>query len=104
MFGHAPVAQVGADLTRIAEATLEGALRSLDPQVPFAVVAFGRLGGAELGYASDLDLAFVHDGDRRRTRPSGWRAACSASSAGTRPPSASGPSTPTSGRRAAAAR
>ena len=63
MFGQAPVAQVGADLTRLAEATLDGALRSLDPQVPFAVVAFGRLGGAELGYASDLDLAFVHDGD-----------------------------------------
>lgn len=63
VFGHAPIAQVGGDLTRIAQATLEGALRSLDPQVPFAVVAFGRLGGAELGYASDLDLAFVHDGD-----------------------------------------
>ena len=55
----------GADLTRLAEATLEGALESLDPQVPFAVVAFGRLGGGELGYASDLDLAFVHDGARR---------------------------------------
>ena len=27
-----------------------------------AVVAFGRLGGAELGYASDLDVAFVHEG------------------------------------------
>ncbi len=62
VFGHAGVAQVGADLTRIAEATLEGALRSLDPQVPFAVVAFGRFGGAEVGYASDLDLAFVHEG------------------------------------------
>jgi [glutamine synthetase] adenylyltransferase / [glutamine synthetase]-adenylyl-L-tyrosine phosphorylase len=30
--------------------------------VPLAVVAFGRMGGAELGYASDLDGAFVHDG------------------------------------------
>ena len=27
-----------------------------------AIVAFGRLGGGELGYASDLDVAFVHDG------------------------------------------
>lgn len=62
VFGHASVAQVGADLTRLAEATLEGALRSLDPQVPFAVVALGRLGGSELGYASDLDLVFVHEG------------------------------------------
>jgi glutamate-ammonia-ligase adenylyltransferase len=30
--------------------------------VPFAVVAFGRMGGAELAYASDLDVAFVHEG------------------------------------------
>jgi glutamate-ammonia-ligase adenylyltransferase len=56
------VAQVGDDLARLAEATIEAALRALDPKVPFAVVAFGRLGGSELGYASDLDLAFVHEG------------------------------------------
>ena len=62
MFGHAPVDVVGADLSALAEASLEAALAELDPQVPIAVVAFGRLGGAELGYASDLDVAFVHDG------------------------------------------
>ena len=54
--------QVGADLTRLAEATLEGALHAVDPQLRVAIVAFGRLGGGELGYASDLDIAFVHDG------------------------------------------
>ncbi len=27
----------------------------------FAVVGYGRLGGKELGYASDLDLVFLHD-------------------------------------------
>ena len=27
----------------------------------FAVVAYGKLGGKELGYASDLDLIFIHD-------------------------------------------
>ncbi|MFM1928610.1 MAG: Glutamate-ammonia-ligase adenylyltransferase, partial [Pseudomonadota bacterium] len=27
----------------------------------FAVIAYGKLGGKELGYASDLDLIFVHD-------------------------------------------
>ena len=37
-------------------------MTALAPEVPFAIVAFGRLGGAELGYASDLDLAFVHRG------------------------------------------
>jgi len=62
IFGQATVEEVGSDLSRLAEADLEVALRSLDPQVPFSVVAFGRFGGAELGYASDLDLAFVHEG------------------------------------------
>jgi glutamate-ammonia-ligase adenylyltransferase len=62
LFGHAGVDVVGRDLSALAEASLEAALVELDPQVPIAVVAFGRLGGAELGYASDLDVAFVHDG------------------------------------------
>lgn len=30
-----------------------------DPK--FAVIAYGKLGGKELGYASDLDLVFIHD-------------------------------------------
>ncbi len=30
---------------------------------PFAVIAYGKLGGIELGYGSDLDLVFVHDSD-----------------------------------------
>jgi glutamate-ammonia-ligase adenylyltransferase len=62
VFGHAGVDQVGRDLTRLAEATLECALDALDPKVRVAVIAFGRLGGGELGYASDLDVAFVHEG------------------------------------------
>ena len=62
VFGHAAVDQVGTDLTRLAEASLECALAALRPQVPMAVIAFGRLGGGEVGYASDLDVAFVHDG------------------------------------------
>jgi len=35
----------------------------LDPQhqPPFAVIAYGKLGGKELGYASDLDLVFLYD-------------------------------------------
>ena len=27
----------------------------------FAIIAYGKLGGLELGYASDLDLVFIHD-------------------------------------------
>jgi glutamate-ammonia-ligase adenylyltransferase len=35
----------------------------------FAIIAYGKLGGLELGYGSDLDLVFVHDssGDRQET-------------------------------------
>lgn len=29
----------------------------------FAIIAYGKLGGIELGYASDLDLVFVHTAD-----------------------------------------
>ena len=101
------VEQVGAPTSpRSPRPSLEGALRSLDPQVPFAVVAFGRFGGAELGYASDLDLAFVHDGAaaRRRRGRAGGRRACCGSWAVRPRPSGSGPWTPTSGRRVAAVR
>lgn len=31
----------------------------------FAIVAYGKLGGIELGYGSDLDLVFLHDADIR---------------------------------------
>ena len=33
----------------------------------FAVIAYGKLGGIELGYASDLDLVFLHAGIRGQT-------------------------------------
>ena len=59
------------------------------------VVGMGRLGGAELGYASDADVMFVHEPDRRgrrarrrsraRTRSSRSCAGCSAA-AGPDPP------------------
>lgn len=34
----------------------------------FAVVAYGKLGGIELGYASDLDLVFLHKGIQGQTQ------------------------------------
>jgi glutamate-ammonia-ligase adenylyltransferase len=34
----------------------------------FAVIAYGKLGGLELGYGSDLDLVFLHSGSRAKTR------------------------------------
>ncbi|MES1981924.1 MAG: bifunctional [glutamate--ammonia ligase]-adenylyl-L-tyrosine phosphorylase/[glutamate--ammonia-ligase] adenylyltransferase [Pseudomonadota bacterium] len=33
------------------------------PQPAFAIIAYGKLGGRELGYASDLDLIFLYDDD-----------------------------------------
>ena len=33
----------------------------------FAVIAYGKLGGIELGYGSDLDLVFLHAGDPGET-------------------------------------
>nr|ART36549.1 C249 [uncultured bacterium] len=33
-----------------------------DREAPLLVIGYGRLGGAELGYESDLDLVFLHDG------------------------------------------
>ena len=74
-----PIAEVSNHLTWIAEVLLERALamawqelvaRHGRPRTPqgsgsrvagFAVIAYGKLGGRELGYSSDLDLVFVHD-------------------------------------------
>jgi glutamate-ammonia-ligase adenylyltransferase len=49
-------------LTWLAQACLEAALGAVGPPLAFAVIAMGRFGGAELSYASDLDLLFVYDG------------------------------------------
>ena len=34
----------------------------------FAVIAYGKLGGLELGYGSDLDLVFLHAGTQEKTQ------------------------------------
>ena len=67
--GHITVEQVADDLSALADATLCCALRwawkhlksahRSDPQL--AVIAYGKLGGKELGYGSDLDVVFVYD-------------------------------------------
>jgi glutamate-ammonia-ligase adenylyltransferase len=67
VLGVSGVETVGSDLTALAEGTIEAALATLDPQVPFAVLALGRFGGAELSYASDLDVIFVHGGEPGRS-------------------------------------
>lgn len=50
---------------RILQVTLEAAWRATRrrhrDQPAFAVIGYGKLGGKELGYVSDLDLIFIHD-------------------------------------------
>ncbi|WP_222851203.1 bifunctional [glutamine synthetase] adenylyltransferase/[glutamine synthetase]-adenylyl-L-tyrosine phosphorylase [Phytoactinopolyspora mesophila] len=70
LVGLMPIRQVGESLTAIAEATLAGALSAAVKAVEaerrsplptrLAVIAMGRLGGREMGYASDADVLFVH--------------------------------------------
>ncbi len=62
VLGHVGIDEVGRELATLAEVVVATALRIVDPQVPLAVIGFGRLGGAELSYASDVDLVVVHDG------------------------------------------
>ncbi|HXP32453.1 MAG TPA: putative nucleotidyltransferase substrate binding domain-containing protein, partial [Acidimicrobiales bacterium] len=52
----------GHELTALCEALVEAALEAVDPGMPFSIVGMGRLGGAEMSYASDLDVLFVYDG------------------------------------------
>jgi len=74
-----PLVQVSDRLTWLAEAIVAQALefawaemRALYGQplradgqaAGFAVIAYGKLGGIELGYGSDLDLVFLHDCDQ----------------------------------------
>jgi len=62
LLGRAPVDDINAALSALAEATLHAALEALEPTLGFAVVALGRFGGRELSYASDLDILFVYEG------------------------------------------
>jgi glutamate-ammonia-ligase adenylyltransferase len=82
-----PLMVVSDHLTEIAETTLRKTLslvwrdlvaRYGEPRatvagqrstVPFAIAAYGKLGGIELGYGSDLDIVFVHGsaGDEQHT-------------------------------------
>ncbi len=72
-----PVMKVSDHLTWLAEAMIEAVVHqawnmmvqrygrpshlSSDSERGFAVVGYGKLGGWELGYSSDLDLVFLHD-------------------------------------------
>ncbi|HET7901283.1 MAG TPA: bifunctional [glutamine synthetase] adenylyltransferase/[glutamine synthetase]-adenylyl-L-tyrosine phosphorylase [Candidatus Nanopelagicales bacterium] len=71
LFGVAEVDDAGVALSDIAAAAITGALeiatRSVEAKrgaplpTRMLVVAMGRFGGGELGFASDADVMFVHD-------------------------------------------
>ena len=69
--GILSVEQVADDLSALAETTLSIALswcwqrlKNKHREVPqLAIIAYGKLGGKELGYGSDLDIVFVYDDD-----------------------------------------
>lgn len=89
--GSLPVMKVSDCLTETAEVVLEKALalawdnllaRHGRPTAGlngkryypgFSVVAYGKLGGIELGYSSDLDLVFIHDSQGENTQTEGPR-------------------------------
>lgn len=75
--GTLPVMKVSDHLTWLAEAIIDAVVQQAWAQMVarfgqpthlrdregrgFAVVGYGKLGGWELGYSSDLDLVFLHD-------------------------------------------
>ena len=80
--GSLPIANVSDKLTVLAEVVLEQVVHAAWHQISerfgvpnhltadnsgFAVVAYGKLGGYELGYGSDLDLVFLHNAPREAT-------------------------------------
>ncbi|HWH33019.1 MAG TPA: bifunctional [glutamine synthetase] adenylyltransferase/[glutamine synthetase]-adenylyl-L-tyrosine phosphorylase [Egibacteraceae bacterium] len=67
LMGLADSVEVVKELSGLAQACLEAGLcLALDghDEVRMAVIGMGKLGGAELGYASDLDVLLVFDGPR----------------------------------------
>ena len=87
--GVNPVTRVSDELTAIAEVVVRKVLaiawaemvrrygepccklKGKQRPVAFAVIAYGKLGGVELGYGSDLDLVFLHDSGGKAQTTSG---------------------------------
>jgi [glutamine synthetase] adenylyltransferase / [glutamine synthetase]-adenylyl-L-tyrosine phosphorylase len=69
MSGHLSILEVSDALSKAADLILEAALCCVnellkgDFSIPvgFGIIAYGKLGGKELGYGSDLDIVFIYD-------------------------------------------
>lgn len=74
--GRLHVEQVADELSELADAVIDRALawawedlpRRHREQPAFAVIAYGKLGGKELGYGADLDVVFLYDDDADEAR------------------------------------
>ena len=72
--GRLSVEQVADDLSSLAETVLSITARWCWERLKnkhrvdhrFAVIAYGKLGGKELGYGSDMDIVFVYDDEDER--------------------------------------
>jgi len=72
--GKLTVEEVADDLSALADVVLRVTARWCWPLVrsrhrdepQFAVIGYGKLGGKELGYGSDLDIVFVYEDDDER--------------------------------------
>ncbi|MBP8146631.1 MAG: bifunctional [glutamate--ammonia ligase]-adenylyl-L-tyrosine phosphorylase/[glutamate--ammonia-ligase] adenylyltransferase [Acidovorax sp.] len=72
--GRITVEQVADDLSALADSVLRittqwcwNRLKNRHREVPqFGIIGYGKLGGKELGYGSDLDIVFVFDDDDER--------------------------------------
>ena len=91
LLARLPVMRVSDRLTDVAELIIERVLalawQQLTPQlgtpmcsengtrrpVRFCVIGYGKLGGMELGYSSDLDLVFLHDSSGAQQETEGAR-------------------------------
>jgi len=91
MMDQFPIAEVSNQLSFIAAALLHHVLAKathilqekhgephcvvdgVSRKVAFAIIAYGKLGGFELGYGSDLDLVFIHDGSGTKQVTDGSR-------------------------------
>ncbi len=57
------IEHVTSMISRLADAAVIGAARGLGADERFAIIGFGKLGGYELNYSSDIDLIFVRPDD-----------------------------------------
>jgi glutamate-ammonia-ligase adenylyltransferase len=72
--GRITVEQVADDLSALADCLLRITTRwcwerlknKHQPEHHFSIIAYGKLGGKELGYGSDLDIVFVYDDEDER--------------------------------------